>query len=709
MAIHFDSERNQFLIETKNSHYIFFERNGRLKSGYWGQKLRRVEDVPLPGRMISGIPGEGSVNPDFYMSEFTGWGSRFFNEPTLKLTFADGVRDLDLLYAGHEISGDGNKLAVTLRDSHYGLEVELSYQIYPELDVIDRCCVVRNRTGAAITLDSAASASVNFPYREEPYRLTALGSAWAQEYEITRLPVTKAGIVLQSRAGVSNAGDMPYFALDKGDATENEGEVWFGALQWSGNHKITAEIDAARITRVTGGINDFDFAYVLSDGESFETPVFTLGFSSAGFSGASRQLHGYAMAVNDGPWVERCLPVVYNCWTSFEFDIDEPKLMALADRAADLGVELFVVDDGWFSTRDSDASGLGDWEPSPVKFPNGLDPLIRHVREKGMMFGIWVEPEMVNPSSRLYAEHPDWVLNFPTRKRELSRNQLILNLARQDVYDFIVGFLDELLTNHEIGYLKWDMNRWFSQPGWPEAGKNQQSMWYKYVRNFHKIFAYLHEKYPEVILENCCSGGLRADLAMDRWCDRINRSDNQDPVDELYLHEGFTYLHRSRSAGGAGHISANGTGIDKRTCPMQFKAHVGMMGSLGCGMDLRDMSEEELEELKGYIALHKKLRHVVQLGDLYRLASLREKDYMAVEFVSRDQTEAVVFLFAPVRKFALPYDSLKLYGLNPDLIYRTEDGFSMSGDGLMKMGFPSARHTLGNMQSRIFWLKANES
>lgn len=708
MAIYYDEVRKQFVLENEKSHYTFFVNGPTLRSGYWGEKLREVSDVPCPGKLAGEVvEGAGYVNHDQYNTEFVGWGGRFFNEPTIKVSFADGVRDLELCYQGYNINEKRDILTITLKDKVYDFEVELKYQVYEGLDIIDRSCILKNHTGKNVILNSVGSATVNFPYREEPYRLTALGSAWGQEYEVTRTPVTKSATVLQSRTGVSNVGNMPYFALDKGDAEENSGEVWFGALKWSGNHKIVVEVDPLRITRVTGGINDFDFTYVLRDGEEFKTPVFTFGYSKHGFSGGSRQLHEYIRQYTyKGCWADKCLPVLYNSWTPFEFDIDEKKLMALAEKAAKVGMELFVVDDGWFSNRDSDENGLGDWEPSPTKFPNGLDPLIKYVNDLGMMFGIWVEPEMVNPGSRLYKEHPDWILHFPGRDKELSRKQLVLNLAREDVYEFVIDFLDDLMDNHNIGYLKWDMNRWFSQPGWPEAGDEQQSMWVKYVWNLHRVFAHLHEKYPDVILENCASGGLRADLAMTEWCSRINRSDNQDPVDELYLHEGFTYINLPRSAGGAGHLSHNHTGINRRECSMEMKAHIGMMGSLGCSMNLNIMSEEELEELESYITLHKEIRHIVQLGDMYRLASIREKDYMAIEYVSKDKKEALVFLISPVRKFRLPYDNIKLYGLDPELNYKIDDKNTMSGDGLMKLGIPSACHTVGSMKSKLFRITA---
>ena len=718
MAIKFLEERKMFLLETEKAHYSFYLYNGCLRSGYWGKKLRHPEDIHQWSYEINKTIGSGFVNTDLCYAEFTPWGTKFYNEPTLKLSFQDGVRDLQMVYESHEINDAADTLTVTMKDIHYNLYVDLVYKIYDGLDIVDRHLVVRNKTGEKVVIDTVNSATVNLPYLDNRfYRLTSMGSGWMQEYEIARTPITKAATVIQSRAGVSNSTNMPYFAIDEGAATENEGDVWFGALKWSGNFKITVELDTRKTVKVTGGVNDFDFSYILKDGDSFTAPVFTFGFAAdTGFSGASRQLHEYTRNYQyGGYWADKCLPIIYNAWPTFWFDINEEKLSALAERAAELGVELFVIDDGWFSTRNNELSGLGDWYPSPEKFPNGLNPLIKKVNDLGMKFGLWVEPEMVNPQSELYKNHPDWVLNFPTREREMQRNQLVLNLARDDVYEFIIGFLDDLLSNHNIEYLKWDMNRWFSQPGWPEvAPEEQQSMWVKYVWNFHRVFQHIRDNYPMVIIENCASGGLRSDLAMSQWCSRINRSDNQDPVDMLYMHEGFTYVNLSRSAGGAGHISPKNAYINERDCPMEFKAHVGMLGSLATGMDLRKMTDEEIEEMKGYFEQHKQIRHIVQLGDMYRIASIRDGDHAIYEYVSKDKKEMLLFVFGIARTFRLGYENIKLHGLDEDTIYFCDTGskeygnIRMSGDGLMKIGVPTWVHTIGNMRSAIYHFKAEE-
>ena len=717
MSIHFQDKLQLFTIRTPQTAYaVQINPEGRLTNLHWGGMIPRDEDFPagdMTYRRI-GLTKQASLRQ--IRNEFTGWGGQFYGEPALKVIFADGVRDLELVYADHRISADGRTLVITLRDDHYALEVDLRYETFPELDIINRQTIIRNTGREAVTVESAQSAVWYLPDQGE-YRLTHLASCWGREYEISRLPLTRTRIVLDSRSGVSNSHQLPYFALDEGGrATEESGQVWFGALQWSGNWKIAVEKDSIGVVSVTGGLNDFDFAWDLKPGTSLETPVFTAGYTTAGFGGASRLLHDYQrLYLNPRSWADKPLPVVFNAWAAFEFNINEQLMMALAEKAAGLGVELFVMDDGWFSTRDDEKSGLGDWIPSPTKFPHGLKPLIAKVNSLGMQFGLWVEPEMVNPDSELYRQHPDWILHFPTRERELYRHQCVLNLAREDVKQFIIDFLDDLLDNNNLAYLKWDMNRLFTQPGWPEAPLNEQKgFWYRYVRNFYAIFEHLNQKYPNVILENCCSGGLRADLGMTRYCTRVNRSDNQDPLDELKLHEGYTYINRSRSAGGGGHVSRSGSGVNRRQTSLRYKAHIAMLGSFAICLDLRQSSAVELAELTGLVRQQKSIRATVHLGDQYRLASARENPYACFEYVSRDRRQAVLLLYGQSMQFAGVLPRIRLAGLDPQAIYRVENwqpaaqpdqpdrpepGQSLSGQALMEIGL---RLTLtGDFDSRL--------
>lgn len=684
MGIVFDQERKLFLLQMANTTYAMnIEDNGLLRHNYWGGKVERPGDLAIH-EMGSYVAGTGN-DWNTIWAEYQPWGSRLYNQESLKVTFADGVRDCWLAYDSHTI--DGNTLTVILKDQNYDLYVQLTYTIYDGMDILDRHSEILNKTGGTITLETAMSATV-YPLTADHYYLTHFDSGWAREYRRRRTEVTSAKTTLGSWSGVSNSHNFPYFSLDTGEATEDTGAVYFGTLQWAGNWKIVCEKEAYDRVVVTGGYNDHDFAYPLADGERLATPVFTLGFTKSGFGAAKQMMHAYQRRhLLPKTFVNQATPVMYSAWDAFFFDVSEENMKALATEVAPLGVELFCVDDGWFGARDNDQAGLGDWYPSPKKFPHGLKPLIDHVNSLGMQFGLWVEPEMVNPDSDLYRAHPDWVIHFPGRERDLMRHQLLLNLAREDVKQYILDFMNDLLQNHNIAYIKWDMNRFFAQAGWPEQElSKQKTIWVKYVENLYEIFDTLTRNYPNVIFENCASGSMRADLSLMRYCTLINRSDNQDPLDALYLQEGFLHVHPAKSAGGTGHIQLGPSGVNGRITSMEYKAHMGMLGSLSISVDIRACSEADIAAIRTYIEQYKAVRETVQLGNYYLLHSVYDGSYAAYEYVRQDKSEVVVFLFGKSQIFGYVPPRIKLKGLNPDDLYTIEGYKEMSGQGLMEVG-----------------------
>jgi alpha-galactosidase len=348
----------------------------------------------------------------------------------------------------------------------------------------------------------------------------------------------------------------------------------YGVLHWSGDFRLAVETDKSQQTSVTGGIGDFDSRWRLAPGESFETPLFTVGYTSGGFEKMTEALYDLQYDfLCPRPKARAVRPVIYNSWYPYQFDIDEGRLLALEEKAAWIGAELFVIDDGWFVGRSSDRNGLGDWRACPDRFPRGLAPVADRAHELGMLFGLWVEPEMVNPDSDLYRAHPDCVVHFPTRERTTQRNQLVLNLARDDVREFAFEFIDRLIREHRLDYIKWDMNRHVTEAGWPDAPPaEQRSLRVRYILNLYEIWRRLNETHPNVLYENCAHGGARADFGMVPYADRINRSDNADPVDVTKIHEGFTTLFLPKTAGGAGNISPSPNGINGRVTPLQFRA-----------------------------------------------------------------------------------------------------------------------------------------
>jgi alpha-galactosidase len=688
-AIQYLSDRKIWLLATRESSYAMgVAEDGAVQHLYWGAPLWRARELPQAVRrrdLSSFDPRQMLEN-----EEFPGWGGPRYYEPAVKITRADGDRDLVLRYVSHRISE--NALDIELKDIRDDVGATLHYRVYPENGILERSATIHNGTSQPIVVESAQSAAWYMP-PGTGYRLSYLSGRWAAEMQLNREPIDQGMKVLESRKGHTSHNLNPWFAIDPGDADEERGRVWFGALGWSGNWRITVEQTPYRQVRVTGGYNTFDFAYPLKPGESLDMPPFYGGFSPDGFGGASRMLHRFERErILPGGVQSRLRPVLYNSWEATEFNVTEAGQKQLAEKAAKLGVELFVVDDGWFGKRNNDRAGLGDWFVNPQKFPQGLNGLIEHVNRLGMDFGLWVEPEMINADSDLYRRHPDWVMNFPGRPRSELRNQMVLNMARPEVRDYIFGVLDKLATDYRIRYFKWDMNRSFSEPGWPEAGAaNERKLWVEYMRNVYEIFDRLRAKHPQLEIESCSGGGGRIDLGILRRVDEVWTSDNTEAFDRLRIQEGFTqaYAPKVMSAWVTDVPNMNG-----RSTPLEFRFLAAMQGALGVGANLNRWSEQDFALATKMIALYKRIRSTVQTGDLYRLASPRTNDVTVNEYVSSDGKQAVVFAFRHSQQYNTPAPVIYLRGLADRAVYRLEsvDGKllekqpDLSGAYLMRRG-----------------------
>ena len=688
-AIQYLSDRKIWLLATRESSYAMgVAEDGAVQHLYWGAPLWRAQELPQAARrrdLSSFDPRQMLEN-----EELPGWGGPRYYEPGVKITRADGDRDLVLRYVSHRING--NALDIELKDIRDDVRVTLHYRAYPENSILERSATIHNGTSQPVVVKSAQSAAWYMP-PGDGYRLSYLSGRWAAEMQLNREPIHQGMKVLESRKGHTSHNLNPWFAIDAGEADEEHGRVWFGALAWSGNWRITVEQTPYRQVRVTGGYNTFDFAYPLNPGESLDTPAFYGGFSPDGFGGASRMLHRFERErILPGGVQSRLRPVLYNSWEATEFNVTEAGQKQLADKAAKLGVELFVVDDGWFGKRNNDRAGLGDWFVNPQKFPQGLNGLIEHVNRLGMDFGLWVEPEMINADSDLYRRHPDWVMNFPGRPRSELRNQMVLNMARPEVRDYIFGVLDRLATDYRMRYFKWDMNRSFSEPGWPEAGAaNERKLWVEYVRNVYQIFERLRAKHPQLEIESCSGGGGRIDLGILRRVDEVWTSDNTEAFDRLRIQEGFTqaYAPKVMSAWVTDVPNMNG-----RSTPLEFRFLAAMQGALGVGANLNRWSEQDFALATKMIALYKRIRATVQTGDLYRLASPRTNDVSVNEYVSADGRQAVVFAFRHSQQYNTPTPVIYRRGLADRAVYRLEsvDGKllekqpDLSGAYLMQRG-----------------------
>ncbi|HVZ83106.1 MAG TPA: alpha-galactosidase [Terracidiphilus sp.] len=711
----YDKETKIFRLDGGNVSYVFgVNPRGELQQLYWGGRLAASDRFAQaePMRPWASFDSSYTTTPQ----EYAGWGAGLYVEPALKVTFANGNRDLVLHYDSEQATPHG--FNVVLKDIGSYVFVVLHYEMDPASGILARWATIVNHEPQPITIEQAAAAAWALPPAH--YSLDYLTGRWAGEWTLTQETLHPGERVLESRRGTTGAQANPWFAIQAGAPDENHGDVWFGALAWSGSWRITVEQDTLDAIRVTGGFNPFDFGYVLHPGQSLETPVFYGGYSAHGLGGASRLLHHYEIAhilphrVGEGEAAApKPRPVLYNSWEATEFNVTEAGQMALAEKAAALGVDRFVMDDGWFGQRKDDHAGLGDWYVNPQKFPHGLKPLIDKVHSLGMDFGLWVEPEMVNPDSDLYRKHPDWVLNFPGRPRTEERNQLVLNLARPDVRAYVFGFLDKLLTDNDIAFLKWDYNRNWSEPGWDQLPPAEQKKVYvEFIRNLYSILAELKAKHPKVEFESCSGGGSRVDLGIMKYVDEVWPSDNTDPFDRLTMQDGFTYAYTPQVM--MAWVTDSPHWLNKRSTSLAYRMLSSMQGSLGIGADITKWNAEEMATAKRLIAAYHEVQPTIVQGDLYRLISPRNgSEFSATQTVNHAKSQSVVFAFIHSTQEGRGFPRLKLLGLDPAAEYTLTpiEGAAAkgtpataSGAWWMNHGFDMSDDFRGDFQAAAFRL-----
>jgi alpha-galactosidase len=706
-----------FRLDGGNVTYAFgVNERGELQPLYWGGKISAGDEIPA----ARSNPEMASFDSPYTTTpkEYASWGAGLFTEPALKITFADGNRDLVLHFEKAARSGD-NTLDVSLKDISREIRVILHYRIDAETGILARSATIQNDEKSPVVVEQAAAAQWTLPPAR--YSLSYLTGRWGGEWTLNQEPLGGGERVIESRRGSTSHQANPWFALSREAAQsstaafapgEESGEVWFGALAWSGSWRFTVEHDQLDAVRVTGGFNPFDFGYKLKPGEKLETPVFYGGYSAHGLGGASRLLHRFEVAHVLPHFPDpKPRPVIYNSWEATEFAVTEAGQVALAEKAASIGVDRFVMDDGWFGQRKTDHAGLGDWYVNKEKFPNGLKPLIDKVHALGMDFGLWVEPEMVNPDSDLYRKHPEWALNFPGRPRSESRNQLVLNLARTDVRDYVFGFLDKLLSENEIAFLKWDYNRNWSEPGWDQVPADEQKRLYvEFTRNLYWILSELRKKHPNVEIESCSGGGGRVDLGILQYTDEVWPSDNTDPYDRLAMQDGFTYAYSPQVM--MAWVTDSPHWMNGRSTSLVYRLLSSMQGSLGIGNNLNKWTAEDFATAKRLIAAYHAVQRTIVRGDLYRLISPRnDSEFSATQTVSTDKKQSVVFAFSHSTQKGRFFPLLQLKGLDPQAEYKlgSIEGKAMAGtpehaSGAWWMNHGIALQLKGDFQAAAFQL-----
>ncbi|MGW4471528.1 alpha-galactosidase [Nonomuraea sp. NPDC004354] len=663
---------------TATSAYVFgVEAAGedtRVVQWYWGPRLPEEALAEVVGQVPRRV-GSGFHDPRDIDELLPVEGGRRWGVPSLQATYAGGVRSVELSFAEAVLSD--TEVELVLRDP-LGLRVGLHVKVAGE--VVERWVSLANEGAHAVRLGRVDSGSWVVP-EQAGYRYTGVAGAWAGETQLHRAELPVGETTFTSRTGTTSHRANPWIMIDAGDATEERGEVWTVALAWSGSWRLTAQRRPEGDVAVTTGFGHDGPAWVLEPGESLVTPPALGLYSDGGYGAASRAWHDYARHhVLPTPFEER--PVLYNSWEATWFDVREDGQIELARRAADLGVELFVVDDGWFGARTDDKRGLGDWWPNPDRFPQGLTKLFDTVRELGMRAGLWVEPEMVNPDSDLYRERPDWVLHYQDRRRDTLRNQLVLNYGRPDVRAWAVGWLSGLVSEYGLDYFKWDMNRSFTQAGWTEAGERADLLWIEHTRGVYEVMDTLRERHPGLRIESCSGGGGRVDFGIMRRTDEMWTSDNTDARDRQAIQDGYSYLYPAGTM--SAWVTDSPNPHTRREVPLAYRFHVAMAGVLGIGGDLTRWSAAELDQARELIAAYKAVRPVIQHGRLHRLAGTPGVTASAVQYVHEDTV--VVLAYHPFALSKQPPRRVRLAGLDPSAVYEDASGGRLHGQTLMSHG-----------------------
>ncbi|WP_334110610.1 alpha-galactosidase, partial [Anoxybacillus sp.] len=599
MPIFINESLGQFHLQTKESSYIFCVlKNGQLGHLYYGKKVNHRDNFShlfqLPNEPVGNATflykGDQTFSFEVIKQEYPSYGTTDFREPAFHIWYEDGSRITQFVFQSYEVlkgkpkleglpatyvddENDAATLIVTLCDKRTGIKLQLQYSVFEHENVITRSARLINNGKHSIAIERMLSAVVDYP--DSQFEMVHLDGAWIRERHVTSRVLQKGVQFIDSKRGTSSSQHNPFFALKRKDATEHIGEVYGFSLVYSGNFIGGVEVDHYDVARAFIGLNPFDFRWILHPNESFQTPEVVMVYSSNGLNGMSQTYHRlYASHLVRGLWRHRPRPILINNWEATYFQFDEEKLLAIADAAKDLGIELFVLDDGWFEGRNDDTTSLGDWRVDKNKIPNGLSLLAERINEKGLQFGIWIEPEMVSEKSRLYEAHPNWVLKAPNCSTvSHGRNQYILDLTRKDVRDYLYETISHLLKSANITYVKWDMNRNMTEVGSSSIEANRQGeVAHRYILGLYELLERLTYTFPHVLFESCASGGNRFDPGMLYYMQQGWASDNTDAFERIKIQYGTSLVYPISSIGA--HVSAVPNHQTGRVTPLETRAHV---------------------------------------------------------------------------------------------------------------------------------------
>ena len=712
MSIHVNEEHKLFHLQTAKTSYIFkILENGNAGQLYYGPQIPVKKDYPnLASREEHDCTNTLTVDQsDFQLElikqEYAGLGKGDYRYPAYQITYPNGSRTSEFEYTGYEVADgkerlknmpsafddqgdDSQTLTVTFKDELANLVLQLHYTVFEKEDVIVRSATFINHGQEAVTLDRALSLQLDLP--DHDYDMLQFSGSWARERHLIRTPLRSGIQSIGSLRVASSHQQNPFFALARPHTDNHQGAAFGFNFIYSGNFIDSVEVDQFDTTRVLVGINPDDFGWKLANGESFQTPEAVMTYTSDGLNQMSQQLGAfYQDHLINQHFAHHDRPILINNWEATFMDFNEAKLMKIVDQADKLGIEMFVLDDGWFGHRDDDKSSLGDWFVDQKKFSNGISGFADRVHDKGMKFGLWFEPEMISIDSKLYEKHPDWMIATPGRQGTPARNQYVLDMTRQEVVDYLFEHMSAIIKQTKLDYIKWDMNRNITEMYGAKLPADQQLEFpHRYILGVYQLYARLTEAFPKVLFESCASGGGRFDLGMMYYAPQAWCSDDTDAVERIKIQDGTSYGYTQNMWGA--HVSAVPNDQVGRLTSLDTRAAVAYFGDFGYELDITKMAADELATIKKQVAFYKQYRHLFQFGKFYRLDNpdTNNDNVYGWQVVNEDRSEAILTRFQILNGANPAYIRVYFAGLDPEATYTVNDGEEhFSGAELMNAGY----------------------
>ncbi|EOU1714753.1 alpha-galactosidase [Clostridium perfringens] len=710
MPIIFHKELKEFHLYNKEISYIIhILPNGHVGNLYFGKK---IDPYKTYNHLFEGIyrplaayvyEGDNKFSLQNTRQEYPTFGLSDFRKGAFLIKQENGSEISDFKYESHKIiegklklkglpqtyvenKEDATTLEITLLDEVIKSKLKLYFTIFEDRAVITRSASFLNLSNKSINIEKAMSFNLDLP--DSNYNMIQLNGAWGRERHVHDRSIKEGTQGFYSLKGASSAEFNPFLALRRPNTDEFSGEVIGFSLVYSGNFMAEIDVDTYNQTRIMMGIHTDRFSWPLNLNEEFYTPEVVIVYSDKGLNYMSQVYHSlYRECLMRGKWKDSVRPILLNSWEALSFSIDEEKIKELATNASKLGVELFVLDDGWFGKRNNDNAGLGDWTVNKEKFPNGLNEIIEYINKLGMDFGIWIEPEMVNKDSELYRSHPDWIIHDPNRKPSHTRNQYTLDFSRDEVVDHIYNQIEKLLSDYNISYVKWDMNRYITECYSKDKGANLQgTVYHKYILNVYKLYDKLTTRFPDILFESCSSGGARFDPGMLYYAPQTWTSDNTDAMERIKIQYGSSLVYPLISMGS--HVSESPNQQVFRETALETRANVAYFGNLGYELDVNNLSNVEKEEIKKQIQFYKENREVFQFGEFYRIKNPYKNNISAWMVKSNDEKTIILGCYKLLNHANEGKERVKLFGLDKDGDYKLNYPYEkeFKGDELMNVG-----------------------